>query len=61
MNELNIMGNCKVCCDCVNICPQEVLGIVGGKVKVLDLKKCTFCEECVDICQQNNIEMRCEL
>lgn len=48
---------CTVCCECINICREEVLGLVGGKTKVIKPSLCTFCEDCADICEFEAIEV----
>lgn len=61
MNEIIIDPKCDVCCECINICTQDVLGIQGGKVKATGFDDCTFCEECVDICPEGNIKIRFDI
>ena len=62
MNEICIDNSrCKVCCECINICTQEVLGLLGGAVKVVRMEQCTYCEECVDICPEGLIEVKYDL
>lgn len=46
---------CNVCCECINVCREEVLGLLGGLVKVTKLEQCSYCEDCVDICEQGAI------
>ena len=61
MSKILINSECKVCCECINICTQDVLGIREGKVKVLSIEDCTLCEECVEICPEENIEIRFDI
>ena len=46
---------CSVCCECINICPCEVLGIRSGKVVVHRLDDCELCEYCLDVCENEAI------
>ncbi|MBP5421700.1 MAG: 4Fe-4S binding protein [Paludibacteraceae bacterium] len=48
-------NKCEVCCECINICREDVLGILGGLVKVINVEQCTLCEDCVDICKNEAI------
>ncbi len=57
MNEILVSDDCVFCCECINICSEEVLGIQEGKVKPVAFDNCTYCEECVDICENNAIEV----
>lgn len=36
----------------VNVCPQKILVVEGGKVSVTDDEKCDMCESCVDFCRK---------
>ena len=58
MNEISIdRKKCDVCCECINVCREEVLGIISGEVKVVKLEQCSYCEDCVDICENEAIEV----
>lgn len=58
MSEIYIDPNkCEVCCECINICSTESLGLIGGKVKQIDATVCTLCEECYEICGNVAIEV----
>lgn len=61
MNELILPEKCDVCCECINICEQECLGILGGVVKVAVPDNCIFCEQCVDICPDGLIEVKYDI
>lgn len=62
MNDIVVSSNnCDVCCECINICVNEVIGIREGKVKILAIDHCTFCEECVDICPNQCIEVNYDI
>ena len=61
MNEICIDNKkCTVCCECINVCTHEVLGIRAGKVKALKPNQCIYCEECVDICPDGYIKIEYE-
>ena len=49
-------NKCNICCECINICSKEVIGMSSGKVQMLKFENCTYCEECVDICPENAIK-----
>lgn len=62
MNKLILdVECCEVCCECINICSQDVLGIREGKVAIMTLDDCTFCEECVDICPTQAIRVEYDI
>ncbi|MBN2357493.1 4Fe-4S binding protein [candidate division KSB1 bacterium] len=37
---------CKGCAICVELCPEDVLAMEKGKVKVVNLEACTACGFC---------------
>lgn len=51
---------CIVCCECINVCREEVIGMEKGEVKVLKPELCSYCEDCSDICEQFAIEVLCD-
>lgn len=62
MNEVLVdKDKCVLCCECINICSQDVLGIQKGKVAVINFDDCTFCEECVDICENDGIKVKYDI
>lgn len=57
MSEVVIDHNsCTVCCECINVCRDDVLGIREGKVYVFT--DCAYCEDCVDVCENNAIKVK---
>jgi DNA-directed RNA polymerase subunit D len=36
----------------VNVCPQKILAVEGGKVIITDEDKCDMCEACTDFCRK---------
>ena len=61
MNEVLVHDNCDMCCECINICPNDVIGIRAGKITMIDWFNCTFCEDCVDICPNENLEVEYDI
>jgi NAD-dependent dihydropyrimidine dehydrogenase PreA subunit len=44
----------------VNVCPQKILDVEGGKVVCTNEEKCDMCEACTDFCKKkgkNSIEL----
>ncbi|MBQ6905092.1 MAG: DUF362 domain-containing protein [Spirochaetia bacterium] len=48
---------CKLCGECVRICPAKALSIAGNKVQA-DYKKCIRCYCCHEICNHNAITLK---
>ncbi|HLV45035.1 MAG TPA: 4Fe-4S binding protein [Aggregatilineales bacterium] len=48
---------CTGCGDCIEICPVDALGEVGGKADLLHPDACTYCSLCEDICPVDAIEL----
>jgi len=48
---------CSRCLMCKNICPQQAIQEVGGKLSV-DFKKCILCLCCSEVCPQNAVFLR---
>ena len=62
MNEVLLDNSkCELCCECINICSQEVLGMIASTIKVIKPEQCTYCEECVDICPNEAIEVKYDI
>ena len=57
MNEIYISNSCKVCCECINVCRNEVLGIRSGKVFPVRLEECAYCEDCTEVCPEGAIHL----
>ena len=51
---------CKLCKECVRICPAEALSIENGKVKA-DYQKCIRCYCCHEICSHHAITLKKKL
>lgn len=45
------------CLDCVDLCPNEVIKFIDGKVIAVDLDECSYCETCVDMCPNQCITL----
>ena len=48
---------CRLCSECVRICPAKALSIVGNRVKV-DYQKCIRCYCCHEICSHHAITLK---
>ncbi|MCF0225809.1 MAG: 4Fe-4S binding protein [Methanobrevibacter sp.] len=45
------------CCECVDVCPMEVIVLEGDKVVVKNPDDCSFCEVCMDVCPQECVNV----
>jgi len=45
---------CQGCGECVDICPNEVLGLENEKAVVVN-DDCAGCESCVETCPEDSI------
>ena len=48
---------CNLCCNCINICPNEVIGILGGETHMINEDDCKICESCMDVCENKAINV----
>jgi NAD-dependent dihydropyrimidine dehydrogenase PreA subunit len=46
---------CKVCGECVGICPVEIYKLEGGKIVVGSSDECSGCQSCVSVCESQAI------
>ena len=46
---------CDGCGECVEICPNEAISMLDGKVRIDELL-CTSCETCISLCPQKAIQ-----
>ena len=46
---------CKVCGECVQICPVEIYKLEGGKLVVGNSDECSGCQSCVSVCEAQAI------
>lgn len=52
---------CDGCGDCVKMCPQGIIKLVGGKATIVDVEKCGYCAECEDFCPAGAIRCPFEI
>ena len=48
---------CTLCGQCVEICPQHVLALRGGKVIITSPADCAYCATCEGVCPQGAIRV----
>ena len=46
---------CKVCGECVNICPNEIYKIEDNRVVIGNSADCSGCQSCVSVCANEAI------
>jgi NAD-dependent dihydropyrimidine dehydrogenase PreA subunit len=46
---------CKICGECVSICPVEIYKLEGGKIVVGNSDECSGCQSCVSVCESQAI------
>ncbi len=46
---------CKVCGECVSICPVEIYKIEDGRLVVGNTDECSNCQSCVSVCENQAI------
>jgi len=49
--------DCIGCASCVSVCPEDVLGIVGGRATIINGVKCVGHTLCADVCPVGAITM----
>jgi len=42
---------CKVCGECVKICPVEIYTLVDDRIVVGSSDECSNCQSCVSVCE----------
>jgi NAD-dependent dihydropyrimidine dehydrogenase PreA subunit len=48
---------CKVCGECVSICPVEIYKLEGDRVSVGSSDECSGCQSCVSVCDAQAISI----
>jgi len=48
-------GKCDGDGTCVNVCPQSVFKVDGGKADPVNMSECINCQTCVENCPQQAI------
>jgi NAD-dependent dihydropyrimidine dehydrogenase PreA subunit len=46
---------CKVCGECVSICPVEIYKKDGERIVVGDSGECSGCQSCISVCETQAI------
>jgi len=52
------LGKCIGCSSCVQVCPEDVLGMVGGKAAIISGMKCVGHALCEEVCPVGAIDLR---
>ncbi len=48
-------GKCKVCGECVSICPVEIYTQEGDHIVVGNTDECSNCQSCTSVCESQAI------
>jgi NAD-dependent dihydropyrimidine dehydrogenase PreA subunit len=46
---------CSNCCECVDVCPADVMEEQQGDVKVVKPEECLGCDSCLTVCAEEAI------
>ena len=46
---------CKVCGECVKICPVEIYKQEGNRIIVCNTDECSGCQSCISVCESQAI------
>jgi len=46
---------CKVCGECVKICPVEIYKLHENKIVVVSTEECSACKSCIEVCESGAI------
>jgi NAD-dependent dihydropyrimidine dehydrogenase PreA subunit len=46
---------CKVCGECVKICPVEIYKLLDNRIVVVSTEECSACKSCVEVCESEAI------
>ena len=58
MLEVRInLEDCTNCMECIEVCPEEVLELVGGRPTRVYPERCLGCQSCLNICPENAIRI----
>ena len=58
---LIIEDRCTGCGDCVQVCPQGVLELLGERVVLARPEECAFCGDCESFCPEGAIALPFEI
>lgn len=48
---------CTGCGDCIDACPVDALGLVGGRAALVEPGACIYCDACEQVCPVDAIEL----
>jgi NAD-dependent dihydropyrimidine dehydrogenase PreA subunit len=48
---------CKVCGECVKMCPVEIYKLVDGRIVVGSSDECSNCQSCISVCEVQAISI----
>ncbi len=46
---------CKLCGECVDVCPADVLAVEGQATVVVAPQDCLGCESCISVCPEDAV------
>ena len=46
---------CKVCGECVKICPVEIYKLEDGRIVIGNSDECSNCQSCISVCESSAI------
>ena len=54
-------NKCTLCGDCVDACPEEVLGLDSSRLVFTQPEACTYCTNCEAVCPEDAVRCAFEI
>ncbi len=51
------VGECTLCGECIEACPEKILKIKDEKLMVTDVMECSLCKSCEEACEKGAIKV----